>query len=71
MSCSPLLSRLSAEEETYEIDVNSKTYQVEVKLLENTEAYIHVMVAIDDGHWLRAMKPLTSGFIRQKDEPKG
>jgi hypothetical protein len=67
MSCSQLLSQLSAEEQTYEVEFQSKKYQVEVKILENTDAYIHVAVAVDDGHFWRAMHPLASSFIRRKD----
>jgi hypothetical protein len=67
MSCSQLLSRLSAEEQTYEVEVKSKKYQVEVKILENTDTYIHVVVAVDDGHFWRAMHPLASSFVCRKD----
>ncbi len=46
-------SRLRAELEdgnvAYEVVVDSKTYQVEVDLLEDTQAYLHVSVAVDDG----------------------
>jgi hypothetical protein len=57
MSCADLLSRLSAEEQTYEVEFESRNYQVEVKMLENTHSYIHVAVAVDDGHWWHAMRP--------------
>ena len=67
MSCSQLLSRLSAGEENYDVEFESQKFQVEVKLLENTEAYIHVVVAVDDGHFWRAMRPLSSSFICRKD----
>jgi hypothetical protein len=66
MSCSQLLSRLSAEEENYEVEFESQKFQVEVKLLEDTAAYIHVAVAIDDGHFWRAMRPLSKSFICRK-----
>jgi hypothetical protein len=36
---------------TYEVEFNSKTYQVEVELLENTEKHLHVMLAVDDGRF--------------------
>ena len=61
-----LLSRLSAEEQTYEVEFKSKNYQVEVKILENTDSYIHVVVAVDDGHWGRAKHPIASSFIAKK-----
>jgi hypothetical protein len=65
MSCDQLISALS-DEQVYEIEFESKTLQVEVELLENTESYVHVIISIDDGHWLRAMHPLSSSFIREK-----
>jgi hypothetical protein len=67
MPCSQLLARLSKEEENYEVEFDSKTYQVEATILENTEAYIHALVAVDDGHFWRAMRPLSSSFISRKD----
>jgi hypothetical protein len=67
MSCSQLLSRLSAGEENYDVEFESEKYQVEVKLLEDTEAYIHVAVAVDDGHFWRAMRPLSNSFICRKE----
>lgn len=33
----------------YIVELDSKKYQVEVEILENTDKYIHVMVADDDG----------------------
>jgi hypothetical protein len=37
-----------------------------VELLENTEHYLHVMVAVDDGSLPRSISPLTHSFIQQK-----
>ncbi len=48
-SAAELAARLK-EERTYEVNSRSKLYQVEVVLLENTEAYVHVGIAVDDGH---------------------
>jgi hypothetical protein len=42
MSCEQLVSQLH-EVQAYEVEFESKQYQVEVELLENTEKYIHVM----------------------------
>jgi len=66
MSCDQLISALS-DEQVYEIEFESTTLQVEVELLENTENYVHVIISIDDGHWLRAMHPLSSSFICEKN----
>ena len=35
--------------QAYTIELDSKKYQVEVEILEDTDKYIHVMVADDDG----------------------
>ena len=57
------------EVQTYEVEFDSKKYQVEVELLENTEQYVHVMVAVDDGSLPASISPLTHSFIRQKTLP--
>jgi len=66
MSCAHLASQL-ADVRTYEVEFESKKYQVEVQILENTDGYVHVGVAVDDGHFWRAMRPLSSSFICRKD----
>jgi len=66
MSCAQLASQL-ADVRTYEVEFESKKYQVEVQVLENTDSYVHVSVAVDDGHFWRAMRPLSSSFICRKD----
>jgi hypothetical protein len=71
MSCSQLLSRLSAEEQRYEVEVKSKKYQVEVKILENKDTYIQVIVAVDDGHFWRAMHPASVQLYMQKRRTPG
>ena len=65
MSCDQLISVL-ANEQVYEIEFESQMLQVEVELLENTNTYIHVGIAVDDGHWLRAMHPLSASFVCEK-----
>ena len=66
MSCAQLASQL-ADVRTYEVEFDSKKYQIEVQILENTDGYVHVGVAVDDGHFWRAMRPLSSSFICRKD----
>jgi len=61
-----LLSDLS-EVQAYEVEVESRRYQVEVDLLENTARYVHVMVAVDDGSLPASLWPLTTTFMRYKD----
>ena len=66
MSCAQLASQL-VDVRTYEVEFESKKYQVEVQILENTDSYFHVGIAVDDGHFWRAMRPLSSSFICRKD----
>lgn len=51
----------------YEVGFESKKYEVEVELLENTDEYVHVMVAVEDGSLPASISPLTHGFIHKKD----
>ena len=50
----------------YEIEMDSKIYQVEVQLLENTDQYLHVSVSVDDGSLRGAFRPLSESFIIKK-----
>jgi hypothetical protein len=68
MSCGQLLSELH-EVQTYEVERDLKHYQIEVQLLENTDTYLHVIVAVDDGMLPASILPLTHTFIRQKRFP--
>jgi hypothetical protein len=65
MSCDELVSALT-DVNAYEVEFQSQNYQVEVELLENTDEYVHVRVSVDDGHFWRAMCPLSSSFICKK-----
>jgi hypothetical protein len=67
MPCAELTSQL-AELQTYEVEFESKKYQVEVQILENTDSCVHVGLAVDDGHFWRAMRPLSSSFICRNDD---
>jgi len=64
-SSEQLLAELR-EVQAYETEFENKKYQVEVEILENTEKYVHVLVAVDDGTLLAAIHPLSSSFIREK-----
>ena len=68
MSSEQLLLELR-ELRAYQVEFDSKTYQVEVEILENTEKYIHVTVAVDDGSLPASISPSTDSFIRQKPAP--
>ena len=64
-SSEQLLAELG-EVQAYETEFENKKYQVEVEILEDTEKYVHVMVAVDDGSLLASMIPLNGSFIREK-----
>jgi hypothetical protein len=65
LSCEQLAAELK-ELQAYELEVDSKAYQVEVQLLENTDQYLHVAISVDDGSLRRAFRPLSDSFIVQK-----
>lgn len=52
----------------YQVDFGGKHYQVEVQLLENTEDYVQVSVAIDDGSFSMSIHPLSCSFVTQKNQ---
>ena len=60
-----LLSELH-DGQVYEVERVSKKYQVEVEVLEDTDTYVHVMVAVDDGRLPGSILPVTTTFIRSK-----
>lgn len=64
-SSQQLLAEL-ADVQAYEIEFENKNYQIEVEILENTEKYVHVGVAVDDGTLPGAIRPLSTSFIREK-----
>jgi hypothetical protein len=52
--------------QAYEVEFDSKKYQVEVEFLENSEKQLTVMVSVDDGSLPASIWPQTHIFIRQK-----
>lgn len=58
-----------AEVQHYEVEFNSRKYQVEVELLENTAQYVNVSVAVDDGTLPASILPLSRNFLSYKDNP--
>jgi hypothetical protein len=54
------------KEQVYEVELDSKTYQVEVEMLKSTEECFHVMVAVDDGSQPASIVPETQIFICNK-----
>ena len=55
--------------QAYEVELDSKKYQVEVELVENTDKYVHIMVAVGDGSLPASISPLTHSFICSKPQP--
>jgi hypothetical protein len=69
MSCGQLVSALPDGLEAYQVEFESKQYNVEVDLLENTDQYVHVVVAVDDGSLPASILPLCHNLIRHKEPP--
>ena len=70
MSCEQLLLELG-DIKAYTVQRDAKEYQVEVQMLENTDTYLHVMVAVDDGHLPASFIPVSATFIREKTPRAG
>jgi hypothetical protein len=54
------------ENQVYEVEFDSKPYQVEIEILANTEQYVHVAMAVDDGSLPASILPVIDSFIRNK-----
>ena len=54
------------DQQAYEVEFDSKLYQVEIEILEDTAERLHVMVAVDDGSLPASMLPMTDSFLRNK-----
>jgi len=52
--------------QAYELEFDSKKYQIEVELLENAGEDLTVMVSVDDGSLSASIGPATHIFMRQK-----
>ena len=61
-----LLHDLADGNVAYEVAHDSKRYQVEADLLENTTEYLHVSVAVDDGSLPESIHPASKSFICRK-----
>jgi hypothetical protein len=63
-----LVSELADErnDQDYQLQVDSTTYQVEVTLAENTDTYVFVVISVDDGSFWAACNPLSKGFRVEK-----
>jgi hypothetical protein len=68
-SCEELTAEL-VDVAAYEVEVDSKTFQVEIEIVEKTDAYVQVMVAVDDGSLPSSILPVTQSFVRNKAVPQ-
>ncbi len=58
------------EEQNYEVHAGPDTYQVAVNLLEDTDAYVHVVVSVDDCSFWLSCCPLSKSFLVEKTTPQ-
>ena len=65
MSCNDVLAELRTRD-VYEVVAESKQYQVEVVLLEDTPEYLHVSIAVDDGSLPASIHPESQSFLCRK-----
>ena len=65
MSCNDVLVELRARD-VYEVVAESKQYQIEVVLLEDTPEYLHVSIAVDDGSLPASILPESESFLCRK-----
>jgi hypothetical protein len=54
------------DERAYEIEFEGRNHQVEVRILQNTDKHILVIVSVDDGSIPASFSPLSSTFVREK-----
>ena len=69
LSCDELVSRLG-ETNVYELELDSRKYQVEVEVLENTPEYVHAAISVDDGSLPASFLPATDSFIVKRPSSK-
>lgn len=67
LSCDTVLTELQSRN-VYEVAADSRHYQVEVELLENTPEYLHVGIAVDDGSLPASIHPESESFICRKSK---
>ncbi len=51
----------------YERGSDADFHQFEVQMIEHKPDYVHVIVSIDDGSFVRFCAPVTRGFIVHRD----
>lgn len=66
LSAEQLIAELREHQE-YEVEADSKKFQVEVEILENTATYLNVIVAVDDGTLPASIRPESRTFLVPKN----
>jgi hypothetical protein len=56
-----------AKPQTYHRGTADTWHEIEVRLLEATDDYIHVQTSINDGSLAWALEPITSSFLIYRD----
>jgi len=67
MSCDAVLAELRGRD-VYEVVAESRHYQVEAVLLEDTPEYLHLSIAVDDGSLPASLHPESDSFICRKGQ---
>ena len=62
MACNDVLVELR-NRGVYAVVAESKQYQVEMELLEDTPEYLHVSIAVDDGSMPASIRPESASFL--------
>lgn len=65
LSCDEILAELSTHD-VHEVVADSRRYQVEVVLLEDKPEYLHISIAVDDGHLPASIHPASKSFMCRK-----
>ena len=69
-TCEQLVAEL-ADMQAYDVEFDSKQYQVEVEIWKNTAQYVNVIVSVDDGSLPDSIAPLTDSIICRKHPASG
>jgi hypothetical protein len=51
----------------YERGGGASYHQFEVQMIEHEPDYVHILVSVDDGGFLRSFSPITRSFIVHRD----
>lgn len=60
------IEHLLPDPQAYEVTFGARKYQVDVKLLEDTDHHLRLSVSVDDGAMPRSMCPLSQNILLPK-----